>query len=509
MPSLSVRRLTVTLFTFSVLGAAFQLSHFLVFCRGDPRFPPSPPSPYNLAQRYHFLSRPNNSESDDMTEQKSSAPIRRFNVEDDEDDSHHDTNDYCEVVDEFGALAAERFCEAKDETGGDFRWIRLEKQLDKSLQSVRTERDVLDQIRLATEEQAKYGNAALFTRRWKHLKHGILNGVNDDESDDSSSSFTVLQFNVLAEGLSAGPDATCPFTIVNDYYGRIDKNTYGGFTDVEQPETVLNFSLRRWRLLEVILGNQGTCPFDIVALEEVDRYYGFFSPMMRIFGYEGVFIPKSASPGVRMGWYSDGCALFWKKDMFELISERRVEYKVGNQVLLLAVLRHCATKNPLLVAVTHLKAQKSETNEMIRCTQVEEIVVSVKEDLAVLSEAFKTATVPVLILGDFNADAPPQTEGTYSAIRTLLNSNVSPNHAPCSLQSAYEVDPPTENFYTTWKTRGTSTTRRIIDYILYGGNLSCRANLAVPEADELGEAKLPSFRHPSDHMSIAAKFDLT
>jgi len=508
MRSLSVRRLVVTLFAFSVLGAAFPLGNFrgVVFCRGEPRFTNPPPSPDTLTQRHTFLARRSavsKDDSDDMTEQKSNTALPRFDGEFDKDDD--DAHKYCDVVDEFGALAAERFCEANDETGGAFRWIRLEKQQDKSLQSVKTKHDVLEQIRLAIEEQAKYGNAALFARRWKHLENGVLNGFAVDGSDDDSS-FTVLQFNTLAEGLSAGPDTTCPFTVKNDSYGRIDKNTYGGFTSVKHPEMVLNFSLRRWRVLETIIGNQGTCPFDVVALEEVDRYYGFFSPLMRLFGYEGVFIPKSASPGVRMGWYSDGCALLWKKDKFELISERRVEYKVGSQVLLLAALRHRAADTPMVVAVTHLKAQKSETNEKIRCAQVEEIVTRVKEELTVVREAFKTAAVPVLILGDFNADAPPQTEGTHSAVRTLLNSNVSPNDVPCSLKSAYEVD---ENFYTTWKTRGTSTTRRIIDYIFFGGNLSCRAHLAVPEPEELGEAKLPSFRHPSDHMSIAAKFDFT
>ena len=58
------------------------------------------------------------------------------------------------VVDEFGGLAAERLCQT-DETTNMFRWIRLEKQLDKAIQSVATREDVVEQMRVAREEQAR------------------------------------------------------------------------------------------------------------------------------------------------------------------------------------------------------------------------------------------------------------------------------------------------------------------------------------------------------------------
>ena len=40
---------------------------------------------------------------------------------------------------------------------------------------------------------------------------------------------------------------------------------------------------------------------DIVAMEEVDRYKGFFSPMLKLFGYESFFAPKSRSPCLPLG----------------------------------------------------------------------------------------------------------------------------------------------------------------------------------------------------------------
>ena len=443
-------------------------------------------------------------DDDEMTENgTSSDALPTFEDDNDIQLLGDEEDEYCELVDEFGALAVERFCENGE--GDEFRWIRLEKQPDKSIEKVSTRQDVLKRMHLASKAQAEYGKATLFARRWKHIESGTLNGYAVDGSD--SSSFTVCQFNTLAEGLSAGPDATRPFEVDN-VYGQSEKSIFGGFTNVAHPEIALDFSLRRWRLLEVILGKNGACPFDIVALEEVDRFYGFFAPLMRLFGYEGIFIPKTRSPSVRMGWYSDGCSLFWKGNMFELLSERRVEYKVGSQVLLLALLKHIPTQQMMLVTVTHLKAQRSEANEMVRCAQVEELAARIKEELAIVVDRYKVPTIPVLVMGDFNADAPSQTEGASSAIRNLLHSNISPNDIPCALRSAYDIDPPEENFYTTWKTRGTTTSKRIIDYIFYGGNLSCQAHLAVPDPDNLGDAKLPSLQYPSDHMAIAAKFEL-
>ena len=72
----------------------------------------------------------------------------------------------------------------------------------------------------------------------------------------------------------------------------------------------------------------------------------------------------------------------------------------------------------------------------------------------------------------------------------------------------YEIDPPKEDFFTTWKTRGTHTVKRIIDYIFHSEELDCTATLSIPSTNELEEGKLPGLRQPSDHLMIAAKFRL-
>jgi len=421
-----------------------------------------------------------------------------------------DEDEYCQVRDEFGCMAVEALFEGEDET--DFRWIRVEKDTDLSLSKIETPSDVFAQIEKTKLEQGEIGRSDLYRRRWVSLDDcsEIDKGINGDSVDGTAKTFSVMQFNALAEGLSSGPAAKKPFRVnPDDKHAESEKlgKGYGGFTNIPSPETTLDFSKRRWRLLEVILSGGGDSLFDLIAMEEVDRFVGFFLPMLQLFGYEGLFVPKARSPGVRMGWYSDGCCLFWKKESFELISERRNVYSVGSQVYMIVVLKHLPTNHVLVVAVTHLKAQKSEANEKIRCRQIEELLAEIA---GVVAQGAKNSDggISALILGDFNADPPSNvTLFEESAVQLVLDCNL---HAitgsPFELTSAYEMEPPPPSFYTTWKTRGAETVRRIIDYIFYGGSLRCEATLEVPSEDELESARLPGLRHPSDHMMIAAKF---
>jgi len=451
-----------------------------------------------------------------------------------------DDDEYCQVTDEFGCEAIENIYEAledEDNGGGatgtsgerNFRWIRLENEADKSLQHVESASDAIDMIEQVKERQRRYGPCELYARQWEPSGNAagdddaalVLNGESVNGAGSTDSEFTVMQLNALAEGLSSGPSVKRPFRTdpEKDAHAQSEKQGYGGFTSVPHPEVALDFSLRRWRLLEVILrGNRGDSSlFDLIAMEEIDRYRGFFAPVLRLFGYEGLFMPKTRSPGVRMGWYSDGCCLFWKASAFELVSERRGKFVVGSQIYIIAVLRHLATGRLMVVAVTHLKASKSEVNEQIRCSQVEELLERVAEITTELREQQGENGVSVLVLGDFNTED--------AAVRKVLDFDMSARgnagdrsktgrgKAPplptmttttAALRSAYPITPPPESLYTTWKIRG-SEVRRIIDYIFYS-NLECEATLRVPPEDELEETKLPGLKHPSDHMMIAAKF---
>lgn len=431
---------------------------------------------------------------------KDSPDPRGFDVNEtmSEDDPMFD--DYCEIVDDFG-------CEAFEETfnfelqGGEevidpqsSRWVRVEAKPDETIGGIRTKKDVFNQIALARQTLASLGPSELYERQWEKFEDSTS---SDDKVNGTEHSIRVMQFNVLAEGLSSSNSIKTPFS-KSDGIG--ETQAFGGFTDIIEPAASLDFSLRRWRLVEVILGgsikNFDSSSFDIVALEEIDRFRGFFLPILRIFGYSGIFMPKARAPGLRFGWYSDGCALFWKTNVFDIVSERRLHYKSGNQVILLVALRHRASLRLILVAVTHLKAQKSDKNELIRCAQVDELLERVRNEEKRLAANGDVAT---LIIGDFNSEPPCEITGGDSSVRHVLDS---------SLRSAYPIDPPSNDFYTTWKTRGKNTFRRVIDYIFHGTGLKCKAILSVPAESEMEAAKLPGLRHPSDHMMIAAEFEL-
>jgi len=436
-----------------------------------------------------------------------------------------DREEYCRVVeDEFGCEAIEEFLQA--DKGGEgsvassdnFRWIRLEKEPDECLTDVCTREDVFRKIEEAKAVQRRHGPCELYPRQWEptaaddDIINGAVNGARrkDDRSDQE---FTVMQFNALAEGLSSGPCAKKPFIVDADVdpYAQSDEKQnnngdnsnseggYGGFSSIPCPEIALDFSLRRWRIVEVLLRSvRDGSLFDLVAMQEIDRYRGFFSPVLRLFGYDGLFMPKTRSPCVRMGWYSDGSCLLWRSDAFELLSERRRMFRVGSQVYIVAVLRHIPTGRSVVAAVTHLKA--SGGNEEVRCRQMEElldVIADARENLRERGED----DAAVLIMGDFNTDG--------ETVRKVLDFRLQGkggSGADTPILSAYEVNPPSDSLYTTWKIRDTET-RRVIDYIFYSSNsLMCRATLQVPPGDQLEASKLPGLKYPSDHVAIAARF---
>ena len=117
----------------------------------------------------------------------------------------------------------------------------------------------------------------------------------------AATTITVMQFNLLAEGLSSGPDATPPFEAVW-------RSDYGGFDSVAQPELALAWDTRKLRLLEEILRYAP----DVLTVQECDHFDDLLLPALRLAGYDGVFAPKRSAPGLEYGFYSDGTAVFWR-----------------------------------------------------------------------------------------------------------------------------------------------------------------------------------------------------
>lgn len=100
----------------------------------------------------------------------------------------------------------------------------------------------------------------------------------------------------------------------------------------------------------------------IFPLQEVD-HFKFLQSMLATQDYEGIFYPKPDSPCLYITENNgpDGCALFYKKNKFDLVNydTRILEvWRVqSNQVTISANLRVIETGKEICVCTTHLKAR--------------------------------------------------------------------------------------------------------------------------------------------------------
>ncbi|OQR80520.1 hypothetical protein THRCLA_12005 [Thraustotheca clavata] len=272
----------------------------------------------------------------------------------------------------------------------------------------------------------------------------------------SSRSFTVLQFNVLADGLSGL---------------REDK---GGF--ILAPGSSLSWSFRSLLLLEEILRFSP----DVVCLQEVDHFDDWFEPELRRHGFFGLFAPKPHSPCLFVNDKPDGCAVFFKESSFFMLSHSVLNYAQSNQVALIVDLQHKESDQYVRIACTHLKATKNASGEVLREEQAKILCASI-------------GSGPIVVCGDFNAtpDSHEYPALAYKAMR---------NHG---FDSAYCIDGK-EPEYTTWKVRSEKESKHTIDYIFYTpSTLQVLGTVNAPV--EMEECALPSLRYPSDHIALIAK----
>lgn len=313
-------------------------------------------------------------------------------------------------------------------------------------------------------------------------------------SDGGEAEFSVLQFNVLAEGLSSGPDAPTPFAATR-------KSGYGGFTAVPRPEVCLDFSKRKWLLLDEMIRSEA----DVITLQECDHWEDFFLPKMQLFGYAGEFRAKEDSPCLQFGYFSDGVAILYKESAWlplaPAVSDNftAADGVKEGQVYLIQSLEHRATGSRLTVGTTHLKAKCTAANEARR-------VHAVKQLLAVLEAT--AAAVPggsaMLLAGDLNADAYTVTEKQETVVARCVPAVV----ATGLFESAYPLPATEHDMYTTWKKRGAHEAKHTIDYVWHSkGSISTIATLDHVAEDVMEPARLPGFRFPSDHLSLLARLE--
>lgn len=325
--------------------------------------------------------------------------------------------------------------------------------------------------------------------------------------DNAAASFSVLQWNTLADGLAQ----------------------HGEF--IEAPPQALCWSSRSSLLLQEL--QQANA--DIVCLQEVNRFDDFFEPQLSQMEYQGLFLPKAASPCQQYGFPPDGCAIFFKRDRFKLMQQPKgLCFQDGsqspcNQGLLSATLVDRVSGRTLLLVCTHFKAKEGQANELIREHQAQQLLEFVSLELAALCSGKGNGSngsnggggAPHLIVcGDLNTtpDAracqalrshPAQlaslwdypVEGACSGAGD--DAAASPLQGAAAEGEAHSVAIP----FTTWKLRPGGEKRRTIDYVWYTANsLVPLQRWSMPSCTDIGPAALPSLRYGSDHLAVCAVF---
>jgi nocturnin len=298
----------------------------------------------------------------------------------------------------------------------------------------------------------------------------------------------VMQFNVLAEGLSSSPTAQTPFPAQK-------AGNFGGFDLDEASAVCLHWENRKWRLLEEVLR---WAP-DVVALEEVDHFSDFLEPALDAAGYSGVFAPKGRAPGLNFGYYSDGTAIFWRRQAIEAVRQETGYYTQADgapadRPYVLVTLRPRGRREHVLVGATHLKAKEGQANEDLRAADIAQLLDAMAERVGQRSPQISHS----ILLGDFNTD-PPGVPAKHTArcVPAVLAHRL-------GLRSAYPI-PLADTEWTTWKRRSGTEIKHRIDYIFHSPSLRAAALLAPPATADLEPARLPSLRYPSDHLAIMAE----
>jgi nocturnin len=280
---------------------------------------------------------------------------------------------------------------------------------------------------------------------------------------------TVLQWNCLADWASSA-------------FPRVDP-------------THLQWEYRKPLIIEEILRAEP----DIVCLQEVDHYDELKSLLAS--KYAGHFKSKGIDPGTPG---RDGGAIFWKRD--RLTFRENIDQHYASmcnvaemkQVMMSVAFDFKLTTEQVAsvrIVATHLKAKTGfDEQRRLQC-----------EAIAQFLNAEGTPLDLTIVCGDFN------TERQSDAVTGLLQ------HAnSVALESAYHrvneanSGEGREPEWTTWKIRD-KVKKTTIDFIFYDGRSAWQPVdvWRIPDERDIDDtAALPCATYPSDHLALAAKFEL-
>eukprot|EP01083_Nonionella_stella_P223784 797171_1 len=325
--------------------------------------------------------------------------------------------------------------------------------------------------------KAKYGD-----KYQELLPRAMMNMADGDHT------ISVMQFNVLADGLSGA-------------YSKIV--TEKTFLNVDKE--CLQWTYRGVRLVEEIVRFKP----DIIGLQECDQL-PFLMKYLKQEGYESHFQIKTTSsiPKVAKALSEerkeeiqmdlDGVALIYRADKFEMCGDesKAVQYIDSDnieKVFGLAVqLKQVSNEKSFLCVVTHLKSTKTKEGEEWRERQINLLLTELVQN---------DDNVPVIVCCDLNSNPIKSQKGydalCYNAICDGLG-----------YESVYKLGNGVEPEYTTLKMRESGMDKHVLDYIFIQHDNHWKVNgvldvvKSLDSEDDNAQSFIPNWCYPSDHFSV-------
>lgn len=249
------------------------------------------------------------------------------------------------------------------------------------------------------------------------------------------------------------------------------------------------------RIVSKIIAHQA----DIICLQEVDckELEELLQPKLKKFNYECVYKKKT-------GQKMDGCAVFYKSNVFNLHSYKGVEFNrididkilTKDQVGLIAVLepkRNNSSQEDerLIVANTHLIFNPRRVD--IKLAQIQLFLKELDESSQYYnSESDLQCRYPTILCGDLNSTPDSDLCNYITKESTAFN-----------FESAY---PHCESIE---RQLVSSLSRCVVDYIYYTPDLKLIKKHNLPTVNNMNRhGHLPNSKEPSDHFLLKAKFML-
>ncbi|KAM5573784.1 hypothetical protein ABKV19_013370 [Rosa sericea] len=310
------------------------------------------------------------------------------------------------------------------------------------------------------------------------------------------------------------------------------------------PSSCLKWKARSQAILSV-LKNLGV---DFLCLQEVDEYESFYKGNMESSGYSSTYIQRS-------GQKRDGCGIFYKHNMAELVLEDIIDYndlvnstQEGNVLdddkqydkdaiankdpgskngskskstqdrgdpndprvrlkrdcvgLIAAFKLQNPSQNVVIVANTHIYWDPEWAD--VKLAQAKYLLSRLARFKKLVSDKFE-CTPSLIVAGDFNSTPGDKVyqyliSGNSSSAPTLDVVEDLPIPL-CSVYGSTRGEPPFTNY-----TPGFTGT---LDYIFFSpsDNIQPVSFLELPEPESSDiDGGLPNFNHPSDHLPIGAEF---